>query len=116
MAAFQQPFGLPAGNQPGLDQVIGDPIGVGQGGLAASFCVSSASAASSWSLSTNPLRRTRSEKSIDVWFGHACPAIFRPDPSRLIRRRGLRPGTAAATPICRSYAAARLIASGLTTS
>ena len=32
MAAFQQTFGLPAGNQPRLDQVIGDPIRVGQGG------------------------------------------------------------------------------------
>ena len=85
MAAFQQPVGLPAGNQAGLDQVVGDQIGVA-GQLVAAFRFSSDSAASSWSSSTNRLRRTKSRKVST--FNLAMPAQRISGPILHVQRAG----------------------------
>ena len=59
VAAFQQLVGVPAGNQAGLDQRLGDGLGIVDG-LSGAPLLRSTIARWSCSRSTNPLRRTMS--------------------------------------------------------
>ncbi len=73
VAAFQQLVGLPAGEQPGLDQPLGDQLGVGDAmpaGLAAS---SRAEARVEPVLFDQPAAPHEVEKSVYLRLGHACP-------------------------------------------
>ena len=72
VAAFQQPVGLPAGDEFGLDEAIGDDVGVGDG-VAAGFAFQIEQKLAEPILLHQPAAPHEVKKSIYLQLAHTCP-------------------------------------------